>query len=399
MTLDLDRLRADTPGCARVLHLDNAGSALPPTPVLDAMLDHLRREAEVGGYAAAAEAEPRLEAAYVSIARLIGADPAEIAMMENATRAWDMVFYGLPFRPGDRILTAKAEYASNTISYLQVAQRTGAVVEVVPDDATGQLDVAALEQAVTATDRGPARLIAVSHIPTNGGLVNPAAAIGQIARAHNIPYLLDACQSVGQMPVDVEAIGCDMLSATARKFLRGPRAVGFLYVRQSMLDRIDPPFLDLYAAEMVAPDRYAMRPDARRFENFERNFTGILGMGAAVDYALALGLDAIRDRARALAAQLRDGLSALPGVAVRDKGAERSAIVSFTKADEPAEALHQRLRDAGINTSVTRRRSTMFDMTDRGLDAMLRASPHYYNSEAEIDRFVETVAGSWTPAA
>lgn len=391
MTLDLDRLRADTPGCARVLHLDNAGSALPPRPVLDAMLGHLRREAEIGGYAAAAEAEPRLEAVYVSIARLIGADPAEIAMMENATRAWDMVFYGLPFRPGDRILTAKAEYASNTISYLQVAQRTGAVVEVVPDDATGQLDVAALERAVAATDRGPARLIAVSHIPTNGGLVNPAAAIGRIARAHNIPYLLDACQSVGQMPVDVEAIGCDMLSATARKFLRGPRAVGFLYVRRSMLDRIDPPFLDLYAAEMVAPDRYVVRPDARRFENFERNFTGILGMGAAVDYALALGLDAIRDRARALAARLRDGLSALPGVALRDKGAERSAIVSFTKADEPAEALHRRLREAGINTSVTRRRSTMFDMTDRGLDAMLRASPHYYNSETEIDRFVETV--------
>ncbi|WP_225770431.1 aminotransferase class V-fold PLP-dependent enzyme [Inquilinus sp. Marseille-Q2685] len=392
MMLDLDRLRADTPGCARVLHLDNAGSALPPRPVLDAMLDHLRREAEIGGYAAAAEAEPRLEAAYVSIARLIGADPTEIAMMENATRAWDMVFYGLPFRPGDRILTAKAEYASNTISYLQVAQRTGAVVEVVPDDATGQLDVAALEQAVTATDRGPARLIAVSHVPTNGGLVNPAAAIGRIARAHNIPYLLDACQSVGQMPVDVKAIGCDMLSATARKFLRGPRAVGFLYVRRSMLDRIDPPFLDLYAAEMVAPDRYVVRPDARRFENFERNFTGILGMGAAVDYALALGLDTIRDRARALADRLRDGLSTLPGVTVRDKGAERSAIVSFTKADEPAEGLHKRLRAAGINTSVTRRRSTMFDMTDRGLDAMLRASPHCYNSEAEIERFVAAVA-------
>ncbi|MFE0752603.1 aminotransferase class V-fold PLP-dependent enzyme [Inquilinus sp. NPDC058860] len=391
MTLDLDRLRADTPGYARVLHLDNAGSALPPRPVLDAMLDHLRREAEIGGYAAAAEAEPRLEAACASIARLIGADPAEIAMMENATRAWDMVFYGLPFRPGDRILTAKAEYASNTISYLQVAQRTGAVVEVVPDDASGQLDVAALERAVAAAERGPARLIAVSHIPTNGGLVNPAAAIGRIARAHSIPYLLDACQSVGQMPVDVEAIGCDMLSATARKFLRGPRAIGFLYVRRSMLDRIDPPFLDLYAAEMVAPDRYVVRPDARRFENFERNFTGILGMGAAVDYALALGLDAIRDRARALAARLRDGLSGLPGVTVRDKGAERSAIVSFTKADEPADTLHQRLRAAGINTSVTRRRSTMFDMTDRGLDAMLRASPHYYNSEAEIDRFVAAV--------
>jgi len=392
VTLDLDRLRADTPGTARVLHLDNAGSALPPQPVLDAMLDHLRLEAEIGGYAAAAAAESKLEGAYGSIARLIGAAPDEIAMMENATRAWDMAFYGLAFRPGDRILTAKAEYASNTISYLQVARRTGAVVETIPDDAFGQLDVAALERAVTATDRGPARLIAVTHVPTNGGLVNPAAAIGRIARAHSIPYLLDACQSVGQMPVDVEAIGCDMLSATARKFLRGPRGVGFLYVRRSMLEAIDPPFLDLHAAEMVAPDRYVMRPDARRFENFERNFAGIVGMGAAVDYALDLGLDAIRDRARALAARLRDGLAALPGVTVRDKGAERSAIVTFTREGEPADALQQRLRAAGINTSVTRRRSTMFDMTDRGLDAMLRASPHCYNSEAEIDRFVAAVA-------
>lgn len=389
--LDLDRLRADTPGTARVLHLDNAGSSLPPAPVLDTMLAHLRLEGEAGGYAAAAAAEGRLEAAYVSIARLIGAEPEEIAMMENATRAWDMAFYGLAFRPGDRILTAKAEYASNTISYLQVARKTGAVVETIPDDASGQLDVAALEQAILAADRGPVRLIAVTHVPTNGGLVNPATAIGRIARAHSIPYLLDACQSVGQMPVDVGEIGCDMLSATARKFLRGPRGVGFLYVRRSFLDQIDPPFLDLHAAEMVAPDRYVVRPDARRFENFERNFAGILGMGAAVDYALAVGLDPIRDRAWTLAGRLRDGLGALPGVAVRDRGAVRSAIVSFTKADEPADALHRRLKAAGINTSVTRRRSTMFDMTDRGLDTMLRASPHYYNTEAEIDRFIAAV--------
>lgn len=389
--LDLDRLRADTPGTARVLHLDNAGSSLPPAPVLDTMLAHLRLEGEAGGYAAAAAAEGRLEAAYVSIARLIGAEPEEIAMMENATRAWDMAFYGLAFRPGDRILTAKAEYASNTISYLQVARKTGAVVETIPDDASGQLDVAALEQAILAADRGPVRLIAVTHVPTNGGLVNPATAIGRIARAHSIPYLLDACQSVGQMPVDVGEIGCDMLSATARKFLRGPRGVGFLYVRRSFLDQIDPPFLDLHAAEMVAPDRYVVRPDARRFENFERNFAGILGMGAAVDYALAVGLDPIRDRAWTLAGRLRDGLGALPGVAVRDRGAVRSAIVSFTKADEPADALHRRLKAAGINTSVTRRRSTMFDMTDRGLDTMLRASPHYYNTETEIDRFIAAV--------
>ena len=388
MAIDLARVRADTPGIAHVLHLNNAGAALPPRPVTEALIAHLRREAEIGGYEAAEEAEETLERCYDAIAQLLNCAREEIAVVENATRAWDMAFYGFRFREGDRILTGKAEYASNYIAYLQVARRTGAVVEAIPDDEHGQISIPALERAID----DKVKLIALTHVPTNGGLVNPAAEVGRIARAAGIPYLLDACQSAGQLPLDVERIGCDMLSATGRKFLRWPRATGFLYIRRGLMDRVEPPFLDLHAATWTAPDRYEMRPDARRFENWETNFAGKIGLGVAVDYALAQGLPAIEARVKALAADLRERLAALAGVAVRDKGRERCGIVTFTAEAMPAAELKSALARRGINVSLSETSGTLLDMHERGLTAMIRASVHYYNSEEELERFVAALA-------
>ncbi|MDF2766172.1 MAG: putative class-V aminotransferase [Rhodospirillales bacterium] len=388
MAIDLARVRADTPGIAHVLHLNNAGAALPPRAVTEALIAHLQREAEIGGYEAADEAEDRLEHCYDAIAQLLNCAREEIAFVENATRGWDMAFYGFRFREGDRILTGKAEYASNYIAYLQVARRTGAVVEAIPDDEHGRISIEALERAID--DR--VRLIALTHVPTNGGLVNPAAEVGRVARAAGIPFLLDACQSAGQLPLDVERIGCDMLSATGRKFLRGPRATGFLYIRRTLMDRVEPPFLDLHAATWVAPDRYEMRPDARRFENWETNFAGKIGLGVAVDYALAQGLHAIAARVQGLASDLRDMLDALPGVTLRDKGLERCGIVTFTCETMPAAELKSALAQRGINVSLSEASGTLLDMRERGLSAMIRASVHYYNSEAELERFVAALA-------
>ena len=388
MAIDLARVRADTPGVANVLHFNNAGAALQPRPVTEAVIAHLMREAEIGGYEASEEADPALEHCYDAIAQLLNCRRDEIAFVENATRAWDMAFYGFPLRAGDRVLTGKAEYASNYIAYLQVARRTGATIEAIDDDEHGQISIAALERAIDSR----VKLIALTHVPTNGGLVNPAAEVGRVARAAGVPFLLDACQSAGQLPLDVERLGCDMLSATGRKYLRGPRATGFLYIRRALMDRVEPPFLDLHAATWVAPDRYELRPDARRFENWETNFAGKIGLGVAVDYALSHGIHAIAARVRALASDLRDMLDAIPGVTVRDKGLERCGIVTFTAEAMPADELKSALARRRINVTVSEASGTLLDMSERGLAAMVRASVHYYNSEAELERFAAAVA-------
>jgi selenocysteine lyase/cysteine desulfurase len=298
-----------------------------------------------------------------------------------------MAFYSIPFSPGDRILTSMAEYASNYIAFLQVAQKTGVVVEVIPNDQYGQISIERLRQTIDER----VKLIAITHIPTGGGLVNPAAEVGKVAREAGIPYLLDACQSVGQMPIDVEKIGCDMLSATGRKYLRGPRGTGFLYVRQSLLEQLDPPFLDLRAAEWVARDRYVVRPDARRFENWETNYAGKIGLGVAVDYALQQGVDTTWRRIKNLAYTLRTRLSPLPGVIVHDRGVTQCGIVTFSvEGQDPAEIKRQ-LAEHAINVSVTERSSTRLDLEARGLTSLVRASVHYFNTEEEIERFCTTL--------
>ena len=389
MSLDVARARADTPGTESVAHLNNAGAALPPEPVLDAVIEHLRREAAIGGYEAAAEREDRSEHTYDAVAALIGARRDEIAIVENATRAWDMAFYSLRLQEGDRILTTNAEYASNYIPMRQVADRTGAAVVVVPDDAYGQVDVDRL--AAMIDER--VKFVSLVHAPSQGGLVQPAAAVGAVCRAAGVPLLLDACQSVGQMPVDVEAIGCDMLSATGRKFLRGPRGTGFLYVRRGLVEQLEPPLLDLHAAEWLPDGSYRIRPDARRFENWETNVATKIGLGVAIDYALAVGLEAIRDRVRALAGELRERLSALPGVTVHDLGEERSAIVTFTVAGHPTAAVVRALGAGGVNVSLSPGSYARLDFGRRGLDDLVRASVHYYNDGGDLDRLVDGVTG------
>ncbi|MFL5698794.1 MAG: aminotransferase class V-fold PLP-dependent enzyme [Ktedonobacteraceae bacterium] len=388
MPFDLQCVRQDTPGCEHVLHFNNAGASLMPRPVLEATIAHLQLEAQIGGYEAAERAHDAIEHVYDAAAALIGCSRDEIAIIENATRAWDMAFYSIPFKPGDRILTAMAEYASNYIAFLQVTRKTGATVEVIPNDAHGQISLEALRRAID--DR--VKLIAITHVPTNGGLVNPVVEVGKVAREHGILYLVDACQSVGQMPIDVNQIGCDMLSATGRKYLRGPRGTGFLFVRKSILERLEPPMLDLHAAEWVANDRYEIRPDARRFENWETNYAGKIGLGVAIDYALQWDVDITWRRIKSLAYKLRTQLSPLPGVIVRDRGVTQCGIVTFSVEDKSPDEIVSTLSKHNINVSVTRRSSTLLDMDARGLDNLVRASVHYYNSEEEIERFCRTVA-------
>jgi cysteine desulfurase / selenocysteine lyase len=383
------RLRAETPATARMIHFNNAGAALMPDPVYHAVLAHLALEQTVGGYDAEALAKPALAAFNEGFARLLNCRPDEIAHVENATRAWDMAFYGIGFQAGDVILSAEAEYASNYIALLHMAKRRGVQIEIVPSSAGGEIDLEALERRLRA---GGVKLVSLTHVPTQSGLVNPAGEVGRLARAHGALYLLDACQSVGQMPVDVAAIGCHMLSGTGRKFLRGPRGTGFLYVAREVLDQLDPPFLDLHAATLDEAGGYQLQPDARRFENWESNVAGRVGLSAAVGYALELGMDAIWQRTQMLGEALRARLGRIDGIVVRDPGRERCGIVTFTSEAESPEPIKARLQRDNIAVSVSMARYAMLDLGRRGLPAVVRASVHYYNTLDEIERFAMALA-------
>jgi selenocysteine lyase/cysteine desulfurase len=385
---DVIRAREETPGCKNVIHFNNAGASLMPQVVVDKVKEHLDLEAQIGGYEAFEHANAAIEHFYDATAGLLGAKGKEIAFVENATRAWDMAFYSFQFKPGDRILTTKTEYASNYIAFLQIARKSGAIIEVVPDDDFGAISIPDLERMINER----VKLIALTHVPTNGGIVNPAADVGRIARTHGVPFLLDACQSVGQIPVDVNQIGCDLLSGTGRKFLRGPRGTGFLYVRNDFIQKLEPPLLDLHAATWTSPREFNIRTDARRFENWEQNVSGKIGLATAMDYAMGWGLENIWIRVKALAEQLRTKLDSMDRVRVHDLGKERSGIVTFSIDNKTPEEIQKHLANNKVNVSITRRSSTLLDMDSRNLQSLIRASVHYYNTEDEIDRFCATLS-------
>jgi selenocysteine lyase/cysteine desulfurase len=385
---EVERLRAETPGVRHVRHFNHAGASLPPQAVLDVMIGHLQREAEIGGYEAFDEAEDRIEEVYAQIARLVGASPVEVALMENGTRGWDMVVYGIPFREGDRVVTTMSEYGSNVIAMLQIARR-GVELVVVPDDATGQIDLERLEAELDSN----VRAVLVSHMPTNGGLIQPAEEIGRVVRerAPDAWYVLDGIQTVGQVPLDMAAIGCDALAGTSRKYLRGPRGAGFVVVRQDRLEELEPPMIDNHAASWTGPRTYQLRQDARRLESWEANHAARLGMGAAVAYACEIGIERIAARIVRQAERLRSDLAQLSGVTVRDQGRQLGGIVTFTHERRQPTDIKEFLGNRGINVSITTVQSTRFDMEARGLHEMVRASVHATTTDAEIEALARGV--------
>ncbi len=384
----MDRARALTPGCEHVLHLNHAGASLLSQPVLDAMVGHLQLEAVTGGYEAAEEAAPQLDRTYAALAELLGADPSQIALMDSSTRAWDMAVYSLPIEPQDRVLISRAEYGSNAIALLQLQQRTGCQLVLVDDDEHGQIDLEALERALAESDTA---MVSLVHVPTQSGLVNPAVEVGKLCREAGVLFVLDACQSIGQLPVDVEELGCAVLAGNGRKFLRGPRGTGFLYVRPELIPLVEPVMLDLHAATWTAPGRYEIRDDARRFEMWEADAAARIGLGVAVDHALGWGIDAIAARNAGLADGLRRRLNEIPGVTVQDRGQQLCAITTFTVDGVDAEQVRARLRAERVNVSVSTRVSAQLDLPHRGLEAVLRASVHYITTDDELDRFASLI--------
>jgi selenocysteine lyase/cysteine desulfurase len=395
--------RAVTPGCDPSLgqiHLNHAGCSLPPQVVLDTQVDYLRTEGLHGGYEVAASHAQQVSAVYESIAHMLGAQPLDIARFEHATAAWNAAFWSVPMGSGQRILVPDHEYGANAVAYLHAAQTTGVVIVRVPRDPTGQVSVDAMADEL---DAGDVALVSLTHVPTNGGLVNPAAEIGRLTRAAGVPYLVDACQSVGQLDLDVDVIGCDFLSATGRKYLRGPRGTGFLYVRPSILDVAVPSQPDHHGADLVRSDRFELRPGARRFEHWEYNYAAWLGLGAAVDHALGWGLSRIESTVFERADQLRTVLVET-GFTVFDEGDRRCGIVTVADTASGAGRFGARRRSATelrewlhahrINCSVTDPGSSRWDVASRNLPPLLRLSVHYTTTVAELERTAEVLTAS-----
>lgn len=386
--IDVAAERVRTPGCLDQVFLDSAGSSLPPDRVVDAVVSHLRREAEVGGYRAADERSDDLAALPGAVGRLLGCAGDLVALTDSATRAWNQLVTALPWRPGDRVLICGNEYASNAIALLQRARADGCTVEVVPAGSTGPVDLDALE---TMLDER-VRLVSLVHVPTNSGQVAPVREVVELAHRVGALVLLDACQSVGQLALDVDDLGVDALSATGRKWLRGPRGTGFLYVRRELLATLEPAAADLRGATWTASDDYELRPDAARFELWETDVAGRLGLKEAVDHLLALGPVEVEAAVRSNAADLRGALSEVPGVVVRDVGDDLSGIVSFTVDGVDPHRVRDRLLEEKVTVSVSGLSSTRLDMARRGLDAVVRASPHYFVSPEDLAGAVEAVA-------
>ena len=385
--IDLTSERALTPGCETQVFLDSAGSSLPTTRVVDAVVSHLRRESEIGGYRAAAERADDLAALPEAVGRLLGCDPDLVAFCDSATRAWNDFVAAVPWQAGDRILVSGAEYASNAIALLRRARAVGCSVEPVPDR-DGVLDLEALESMLDER----VRLVSLVHVPTNSGRVAPVREVVRLAHAAGALVLLDACQSVGQLAVDVGSLGVDALSVTGRKWLRAPRGTGFLYVRREVVDRLEPAAPDLRGATWTAPDAYRLVDGARRFELWEADVAGRLGLKEAVDHLLRLGVPEVEETVRAGAADLRQALAAVPGVTLRDAGSDLCGIVTFTVEGVPAERVRDQLAERSVIVTVSGLASTRLDMTERGLDAVVRASPHYFVGPEDRAQAVDAVA-------
>jgi selenocysteine lyase/cysteine desulfurase len=379
---EIQRFRSETRGASECTHFNNAGASLPPDEVVETVIHYLSEEAAQGGYEMEYNHRDQLENVYGLIARLIHAEKDEVAIVENASMAWGLAFNGIEFKKGDVIITSEMEYVTNLLGFLNAEQTHGIEIKVIPNDKDGDFSLQALEEAITSQTK----LIAITHIASTAGTVLPVVEIGKIASKHNILYLVDACQTVGQIPINVKEIGCDILSATGRKYLRAPRGTGFLYVRKEIQDTLKVLFMDGHTAQLINENSFEIRKDARRFELFERNRAITLGLGKAIEYALDIGVGRIWQRIQFLAGEMRRQLDSIDGITVHDHGKKKSGIVTFTVSGVGSSHVKAELAKKKINVSVGLDKSTLIYMNRNSLTTVVRASVHYYNTEEEITR-------------
>lgn len=386
--IDIEAVRADTPGCRSRIHFNNAGASLMPTPVVEAMTEYITLESVTGGYEAADLKADEMERFYDSMAKLLNTNARNIAFTSSATNSFARALSCIPFQKDDSILIANEDYISNQLAFLSLQKRFGIKVVRAGSLGEGGVDVDDMKRLM---DEHHPRLVSLTHVPTNSGLIQPVAAVGALCRERNILYLVDGCQSAGQMPVDVAGIQCDFFSGTFRKFLRGPRGTGFLFVSERVLHaQLEPLFIDMRGADWTEKDTYTLRQDAKRFEDWELPYALLAGSTAAIDYALKIGLANIQQTNQHLCQLIRRALHRLP-VEILDKGRHLGSIITVRIPGKEGNSILQSLRRKNINTSITTRGSAVIDFDAKGVTWALRISPHYYNTEQEINVLIEAL--------
>lgn len=367
-------------------YLNNAGSSLMSHETINSVIDHLSLECRVGGYRAASMCELQIEDFYGLAAKLVGAPSSTcIAFMDSASRAWNMALYGLPLCDGDEIVTLSSEFGTNLVSIFHFASKVGAKVTVLECDPSGFFDMSELRKCL---ERG-ARLIAISHVAAHASIVNPVEEIGKLVAQFEALYLVDGCQAAGQMDIDVVEIGCHAYTATGRKWLRGPRGTGFLYVKESSL--ISPLYVDLASADLAfgndgKPSGVTIGSDARRFELWERSIASMIGLKVALSQYLALDQNDVHARMRTASLDLRKCISANSNLKLIGNEASNSSIVGFYTLDPSREdALKRAFEDAEIQISTMGDWDCPMHFPKNGAGSIFRLSPHYYTEHDTVD--------------
>ena len=394
-TAEVQKFRDETAGTRNVIHLNNAGSGLMPDVVTQAQLDHIRLESEIGGYEAADLKSDTIRAFYEQAALLFNCKPSNMAFTASATDSYTRALSSIPFKKRDIILTDKDDFVSNQIQFLSLQKRLGIEIVHINNAPAGGVDLNDLEEKLK---KHQPRLLAITHIPTNSGLVQPVNEIAKIFSDYSQRhpektwYILDACQSAGQMKLDVQSLHCDFLSLTGRKYLRGPRGTGALYISDKVLHAgLEPMFIDMRGAEWTEKGKYRQQPDARRFEDWEFAYSTVIGTKAAIEYCRNIGEDKIWEQVKLLSGYTRTGLSAMDGVMMMDRGMQNSGSVTFHVAHSGPEYIVQELLRRKINVVASYRAYGLIDFDEKGVAWVIRASPHYYNTTEEIDIFIEAL--------
>ena len=392
---EVQQFRKETAGTKNVIHLNNAGSGLMPDIVTRVQLDHIKLESEIGGYEAAAIKVSAVQNFYTQAAKLFNCKASNIAFTASATDAYTRALSSIPFKTGDIILTDCDDFVSNQIQFLSLQKRLGVKIVRINNAATGGVDLNDFEEKLK---KHQPKLLAITHIPTNSGLVQPVNEIAKIYKNYTQQhegktwYILDACQSAGQMKLDVSALNCDFLSVTCRKFLRGPRGTGALYISDKALNAgLEPMFIDMRGAEWKQKDEYQQQPTAIRYEDWEFAYSTVLGTASAIEYCLNIGEDKIWQQVKLLSGNMREQLAQIDRVKVLDKGPELGGLVTFHVQGSEPKLIVSELLKKNINVVPSFRAFGLIDFDEKGVEWAIRASPTYYNTVEEIDIFIERI--------